>query len=184
MAPIIASFLTQVEDAICAEVLRLCGAGGEAYPTPDYLQLQAARRGRVAQGFDVTPDEMPAFVIEFIFSEEIAPGGQAAGGDYRHIWNAAVVGEFKQSEMGYDEEDPTPTAAEFYAAVVASADVLTRRVHRAMRSFAPTVTDLDYGETSSNVEIGIFRFVLRQLDDYAYQVQILFEVLLRTEDLS
>jgi hypothetical protein len=182
MAPITESFLTQVQDAICAEVLRLCGSGPDAYAEPDYLQLQAARRGSVAQGFDVTPEEMPAYVIEYIYSDETGPGGQTYGGDYTHVFNAAALAELTAAGMGYAE--PWPTRQEFRTAVEASADVLTRRIHRAMRHFAPTVLDEEYGETSTNVKVGLYRFVLRELDALAYSVQILFEVMLPAEDLT
>lgn len=181
MTIITSSFVTQVEDAICAEVLRLCGTGVEAYDDPDYLQLATARRGRVAQGFDVTAAEKPAFVIEYIYSDEIGPGGQTRGGDYRHVWNVAVLLTLTAEGMGYD---PLPSKAAFYTAVVASADVMMRRVHRALRSFAPTVIDTDYDETASNVEMGIYRFLTRMLDDYAAEVTILYEVTLPAEDLS
>lgn len=180
MAAITESFLTRVQDNICAEVLRLCGSGEDAYQEPDYLQLKTARRGSVAQSFDVTPEEMPAFVMEYIYSEETGPGGQTVGGDYVHMFNAAVVATLTAESMGL----ASPTRQELRTAVEASADVLKRRIHRAIRSFAPSVLDADYGETSSNVKIGIFRYVLRELDAQAYSVQILFEVLLPTEDLS
>ena len=183
MAPLTSSFLTQVQDAICTEVLRLCGSGGEAYAEPDYLQLVTARRGSVAQGFDVEKEELPAYVIEYIYSEEQGPGGQTYGGDYKHVFNAATILELTAESMGY-EEGTMPTRQELRTAVEASAAVLTKRLQLAMRHFAPEVLDTDYGETSKNVEVGIFRFVLRELDRYAYAVHILFEVMLSTEDLT
>jgi hypothetical protein len=179
MAPITASFITQVEDAICAEVLRLCGSGGEAYADPVYLQLKTARRGRVAQGFDVKDEELPAFLIEYIFCDEREPGGQTMGGDYKHVWNGAVVLPLTLANMGFTTR---PTDEEFYQAVEASADVITRRVHRALRGFAPDVVDTVYHEASSTLETGLFRFVTRQLDQHAYQVQVLYELILPTED--
>jgi hypothetical protein len=96
------------------------------------------------------------------------------------MFNAAVLATLTAESMGL----ASPTRQQLRTAVEASADVLKRRVHRAIRSFAPGVLDADYGETSSNVKIGIFRYVLRELDAQAYSVQILFEVLLPTEDLS
>jgi hypothetical protein len=180
MATITESFLTRVQDAICDEVLRLCGAGPEAYPDPDYLQIQTARRGHVAQGFDVTKAELPAFVIEYIYSDETGPGGQTAGGDYTHVFNAAVLLELTGDSIGLLTED----RQEFRTAVEASADVMTRRVHRALRAFAPDVLDEGYGESSANVKVGIFRYVLREQGQFAFAVQILFELLLTTEDLT
>jgi hypothetical protein len=46
------------------------------------------------------------------------------------------------------------------------------------------VSDLDYGESSMNVDIGVFNYVLRDLDKLAYDVAVVYEVILPTQDLT
>jgi len=173
------SFLADVEQAICDEVNRLCASGGEAYAVPKYLQLKTCRLGKVIPQAEWDDDEVPAYVIQYLFREDIPPGTQTRGGDYEYLWNCFAVIRYTPESMGYGAE---PTEAEFYKACYASTEVLKQRIGRAMRSFAPTVQYED--EASGNLELGRHRFVLFREGTLAWRGEIVWEVLMRTEDLK
>ena len=144
MAPLTSSFIADVEEAVLAEVLRWCGTGAEAWDEPDYLQLQTVRRGRaILPGFDLADSELPAFVMDYQLYEQTA---QHVGAfDVKHRWLCGAKVKLNPTICGYTAN---PTEAAFRRCVIASADLLLKRLDEVLDVFSPGVVDTVFPESS------------------------------------
>jgi hypothetical protein len=170
VAAITSSFIVDIETALCAEVLRLCGIGSEAYSDPDYLQLNVARRGMIVPDFFYQESELPVFICQYLFMER-EPGGQVGGESFTHHWNCGVVFKLTPTIAGQVE----PSEHEFYQCVMASADTMLRRVREILVTYAPSVIDSTFSEISDMPDVKRCRIWPLRDNEFAYTVMLLFE---------
>lgn len=176
MAPQTSSFITDIEEAVLAELRTKCGTGSTVYPTPAYLLLVSASRGEVVPRIEINETLQPGLLMQYISGGEEEAGIGISFNVER--WNIGAVIRLTPSVIGY--AGSVVTTFRQYAA--ASADTLARRLRKTLRDFKPGIRDATFGEVVSGKGwVKRWGIVPTYLSDFEVMYLVLLEYELRTE---
>lgn len=161
-------FITDYEDAILAQILSVCGAGGTYDDDPEYLELVTSRRGMIVPDFLVDRDEMPAFIMQYLYLEE-DPGTQPQmrAENILHHWKCGL---FLTVDLDTMNLSSYATEDEFYNEMMAAATTLLYRVREELIRYRPGTQDDTFRETAGPPDVGISQFWPRRVGDFEYEV--------------
>lgn len=176
MALLSSSFVVDIEEAVLAELESKLGTGSTVYPSPGYLLLAYVGRGEVVPRLELNAAKTPGLLMQYVSGEK-REGGIGVQLN-RERWNIGALIRLTPAMVGCDATDWVT----FRRSAHASADVLARRLRKALIELRVNVVDTTFGErTNGRGVVDGWGIIPQYENDQAVSYAVLVEYHVDTE---